>query len=182
MTSFASLLRRGKKHEIASTSWSSCLWKLCELVSNIEEQLRIVFMYTGNLYHLHDLAIWKWLKKCVHLKCICVWCLDNWFCQVSVLTQVKNIAIASDPHSSFNYHQGSYYINPCYHAWHSFFFSLTIFSPWSVIGVFFFFYSRDPSFMSLIDSPLFVIWFFFIFWNSWPEPPPPPFLFFYFLF
>jgi hypothetical protein len=25
-------------------------------VSNIEEQFCIVFMYTGNLYHLHDLA------------------------------------------------------------------------------------------------------------------------------
>ena len=50
------LLRRGKKHEIACTSWSSCLWKLYELVSNIEEQFCIVFMYTGNLYHLHDLA------------------------------------------------------------------------------------------------------------------------------
>jgi hypothetical protein len=31
-------------NKCASTSWSSCLWKLCELVSNIEEQLRIVFM------------------------------------------------------------------------------------------------------------------------------------------
>jgi hypothetical protein len=49
-----------------------------ELVSNIEEQFRIVFMYTGNLFHLHDLAIWKWLKKCVHLKCICVWCNFSW--------------------------------------------------------------------------------------------------------
>ena len=25
------LLRRGKKHEIACTSWSSCLWKLCSV-------------------------------------------------------------------------------------------------------------------------------------------------------
>jgi predicted DNA-binding protein (MmcQ/YjbR family) len=33
---------------------------------------------------------------------------------------VKNIAIASDPHSPFQYHQGSYYVNPCYHAWHAF--------------------------------------------------------------
>jgi hypothetical protein len=33
-----------RKHEIACTSWSSCLWKLCELVSNVEEQLWIVFM------------------------------------------------------------------------------------------------------------------------------------------
>jgi hypothetical protein len=38
-----------RKHEIACTSWSSCRWKLCELVSNIEEQLSIVFMYTGDL-------------------------------------------------------------------------------------------------------------------------------------
>ena len=55
--------------------------------------------------------------------------------------------------------------------------------PWSVIRMGYFFYSRDPSFMSLIDSPLFVkfskmanfnfreSWFafFFIFWDSWPE-------------
>ena len=34
-----------------------------------------------------------------------------------------------------------------------FFFSLTIFSPWSVIGVFF--YSRDPRLMSLVDLPWF---------------------------
>jgi hypothetical protein len=47
----------------------------CTLENDVIHQLHIVFMYTGNLYHLHDLAIWKWLKKCVHLKCICVWCL-----------------------------------------------------------------------------------------------------------
>jgi hypothetical protein len=68
--------------------------------------------------------------------------------------------------------------------------SLTIFPPWPwrhdlwlEWGIFF--YSRDPSFMSLIDSPLFVkfskmanfnfreSWFgfFFIFWDSWPELP-----------
>jgi hypothetical protein len=39
-------------HEIASTSCLSCLWKFCELVSSIEEQLYIVFMYTGNLYRV----------------------------------------------------------------------------------------------------------------------------------
>ena len=49
----------------------------------------------------------------------------------------------SDPHSPFQYHQGSYYINPCYHAWHAFF-SLEShhFSPMAMIcdwnGVFFF--------------------------------------------
>jgi hypothetical protein len=71
MTSFSSVHfvcfgEERNMNKCASTSWSSCLWNHCELVSNIEEQLRIVFMYTGNLFHLHDLAIWKWLKKCVH--------------------------------------------------------------------------------------------------------------------
>ena len=65
-----------KKHEIACTSWLSHLWKLCELVLNIAEQLCIIFMYTGNLYHLHDLAIWKskWFKN------VYIWirCLDDW--------------------------------------------------------------------------------------------------------
>jgi hypothetical protein len=31
--------------------------------------------------HLHNLAIWKWFKNVYisfDLKCICVWCLDNW--------------------------------------------------------------------------------------------------------
>ena len=100
------LLRRGKKHEITCTSWSSCLWKLCELVSNILKNSSASFLCIQETYiistisqHRHlfhsknicpllfrCLAIWKWLKKCAHLKCICVWCLDNWFCQASLLT------------------------------------------------------------------------------------------------
>jgi hypothetical protein len=55
---------------------------------------------------------------------------------------------------SFHYHQGSYYINPCYHAWHAFCFSLTILPHDLWLGYFFF--PRDLSFMSLTDSPLFV--------------------------
>jgi hypothetical protein len=39
------------------------LYKILKKIRNIEEQLCIVFMYTGNLYHLHDLAIWKWFKN-----------------------------------------------------------------------------------------------------------------------
>ena len=61
--------------------------------------------------------------------------------------KVKNIAIASDPRSPFQYHQGSYYINPCYHTWYAFFFlseSLTIFPPWSVIGMGYFFLFSWP--------------------------------------
>ena len=69
------------KHEIACTSWSSCLWKLCELVSNIE-QLCIVFMYTRNLSNISTISQFESdSKMCTFhliLKCICVWCLDNW--------------------------------------------------------------------------------------------------------
>jgi hypothetical protein len=91
MTSFSSVHfvcfgEERNMNKCASKSWSSCLWKLCELVSNIEEQLHIVFMYTTTRKPISSLRSrnWKWLKKCVHLKCICVWCLDNWFCQVYI--------------------------------------------------------------------------------------------------
>jgi hypothetical protein len=39
------------------------------------------YVYRKPIDHLHDLAIWKWLKNVYisfDLKCICVWCLDNW--------------------------------------------------------------------------------------------------------
>ena len=39
------------------------------------------YLYRKPIDHLHDLAIWKWLKNVYisfDLKCICVWCLDNW--------------------------------------------------------------------------------------------------------
>ena len=181
------LLRRGKKHEITCTSWSFCLWKLCKLVSNIEEHLCIVFMYTGNLYNLHDLAtqaltcfiqkiyapllflflkrrghicfewnmclclaIWKWLKHVYinDLKCICVWCLDNWFCQVT-----------GKPFKTFSMARLKY----CNCVWPSLPFTLPrmhfsfshhfipMICDWGI-----FFYSHDPRFMSLIDSPWFV--------------------------
>jgi hypothetical protein len=72
-----------RKHEIACTSWSSCLWKLCELVSNIEEQLCIVFMYTlqetyRSSPRSRNLNVIQNVYISFYLKCICVWCLDNW--------------------------------------------------------------------------------------------------------
>jgi hypothetical protein len=74
------------------TSWSSCLWKLCELVSNVEEQLSIVFMYTGT--PISSLVI----QKCVRLKCFCfvydVWTTDLGFCQVSLLTHLQRLTPA----------------------------------------------------------------------------------------
>jgi hypothetical protein len=49
---------------------------------------------------------------------------------------------------------GSYYINPCYHAWHAFFFLFNHFPP-MICDKGIFFYSRDP--------PLFFFFFFFFF-------------------
>ena len=57
---------------------------------------------------------------------------------------LKILQLRIFPYSPFQYHQGSYYINPCYHAWHAFFFlsSLSPFFPMAMIcdwnGVFFF--------------------------------------------
>jgi hypothetical protein len=69
-----------RKHEIACTSWSSCLWKLCELVSNVEEEPCIVFIYTGTPISSPV------IQRYVHLKCFCfvydVWTTDLGFCQL----------------------------------------------------------------------------------------------------
>jgi hypothetical protein len=81
-----------KKHEIARTSWSSCLWKLCELVSIVEEQLCVVFMYTGTPISS------PMVQKCVHLKWFC-FVYDVWTTDLG-----KNIEISSDPHSPFHCH------------------------------------------------------------------------------
>ena len=151
-----------KKHEIARTSWSSCLWKLCELVSIVEEQLCVVFMYTGTPISS------PMVQKCVHLKCFC-FVYDVWTTDLG-----KNIEISSDPHSPFHCH--AYIIFSLFHH----------FISWSVIGVFGLFLC-DPWFMAHIDSLWLVkfskmaninfreSWFGFIFinWDLWPESPPP---------
>ena len=71
-----------RKHEIACTSWSSCLRKLCELVfKHWRTALDRFYVYRKPIDHLHDLAIWKWFKNVYisfDLKCICAWYLDNW--------------------------------------------------------------------------------------------------------
>ena len=102
-----------RKYEIACTSWSSCLKTLWAGVKHWRTALHRFYVYRKPIDHLHDLAIWKWLKNMYisfDLKCICVWCLDNWsrICQVSLLThlhgKVKLIAISSDPNSPFHCH------------------------------------------------------------------------------
>jgi hypothetical protein len=103
-----------RKHEIACTSWSSCLWKLCELVSNIEEQLCIVFIYTGNLSIISTISQFEGDSKMCTFHLIWsafvydVWTTDLGFCQVCLLThgKVKNIAISSDPNSPYTARHG----------------------------------------------------------------------------
>jgi hypothetical protein len=49
-------------------------------VKNWRTALHRCYVYRKPIDHLHDLAIWKWLKNVYisfDLKCICV-CLDNW--------------------------------------------------------------------------------------------------------
>jgi hypothetical protein len=121
-----------RKHEIACTSWSSCLWQLCELVSNIEEQLCLVYVYRKPIDHLHDLAIWKWLKNVYisfDLKCICVWCLDNW-----------SRILSGKPFNTFSMArlktlQFRLTLTPLFTATHAFFSLFHHFVSWSVIGV-----------------------------------------------
>jgi hypothetical protein len=82
--------------------------------------------------HIHDLAIWEWLKNVYisfDLKCICVWCLDNW-----------SRILSGKPFSTFsmarlNTLQFRLTTTPLFTARHGFFTSLSSFFSWSVIGV-----------------------------------------------
>ena len=104
----------------------------------------------------------KVIQKCVHLKCICVWCLDNW-----------SRILSGKPFNTFSMArlktlQFRLTLTPLFTATHAFLISLLPFffmicdwgSPSFLcrLGLWFgyFFNSRDPRFMSLIDSPWFV--------------------------
>jgi hypothetical protein len=106
----------------------------------------------------------KVIQKCVLLqKCICLWFLDNW-----------SRILSGKPFNTFSMArlktlQFRLTLTPLFTATHAFLISLSsFFFSWSVIGVVrvcsavrrtmidVFFYSRDPWFMSLIDSPWFV--------------------------
>jgi hypothetical protein len=119
------------------------------------------------------------IKKCVHLKCFCVWCLDNW----SRIFSGKSFSTVSM--ARLKTLQFRLTLTPLFTATHTFIFSLSPFF-FQDLWLGYLFYSRDPRFMSLIDSQCFVkfskmanfnfheSWFgfFFIFWDSWPETPP----------
>ena len=74
------LLRRGrmKLHALLGHPVSENFVSWCQRTA-----LHRFYVYRKSIDHLHDLAIWKWLKNVYisfDLKCICVqlWCLDNW--------------------------------------------------------------------------------------------------------
>ena len=111
------------------------------------------YVYRKHIDHIHDLAIWKWFKNVYisfDLKCICIWCLDNW----SRILPFSTFSMARLQTLSF-----SLTLTPLFTVTHSFFSLFHHFCSWSVIGVVrvssavVFFYSRVPRFISLIDSP-----------------------------
>jgi hypothetical protein len=134
--------------------------------------------------HLHDLAIWKWFKNVYIWSAFVLWCLDNW-----------SRILSGKPFNTFSMAVFGLTLTTPFHChayifislFHHFFFMIC---DWGI-----FFYSRDPRFMSLIDSPWIVkfskmanfnfreSWFEFlkIFCDSWPDTPPPPLFFYFFL-
>ena len=189
------LLRRGnmKLHALLGHPVS---WKLFEVVSNIKKQLCIVFMYTGNLSIISTISQFESDSKMCTFECICIWCLDNWS---RILSGKPFNTFSMARLKTLQFRLTRMHFCSLFHH----------FISWSVIGVVrvssavrreesrtkigYFFYSRDPRFTSLIDSPWFVkfsemanfnfrkswFWFFFIFWDSWPESPPSFFSFFF---
>ena len=95
--------------------------------------LHCFYEYRKPIHHLHDLAIWKWFKNVYisfDLKCICVWCLDNW-----------SRILSGKPFNTFSMArlktlQFRLTLTPLFTATHAFFsLSFTIFFSWSVIEV-----------------------------------------------
>jgi hypothetical protein len=72
----------------------------------------------------------KVIQKCVHLKCICIWCLDNW-----------SRILSGKPFNTFSMArlktlQFRLTLTPLFTATHAFLISLSpFFFSWSVIGV-----------------------------------------------
>ena len=91
------------------------------------------YVYRKPIDHLHDLAIWKWFKNVYisfDLKCICVWCLDNWY-RISSGKLFNTFSMARLKTLQFRLT-----LTPLFTATHAFSpLSFTIFFSWSVIGV-----------------------------------------------
>ena len=112
-----------KLHALLS-SWSSCLKTLWAGVKHWRTALHRFYVYRKPIDLLHDLAIWKWFKN-VHisfdLKCICVWCQDNW-----------SRILSGKPFNTFSMArletlQFRLTLTPLFTATHAFFFSLSPF-------------------------------------------------------
>jgi hypothetical protein len=90
------------------------------------------YVYRKPIDHLHDLAIWKWLKNVyisLDLKCICVWFLDNW----SRILSGKPFNLFSM--ARLKILQFRLTLTPLFTATHAFFSLFHHFFSWSVIGV-----------------------------------------------
>ena len=148
-----------RKHEIACTSWS--LKTLWAGVKHWRTALHRFYVYRKPIDHLHDLTIWKWLKNVYisfDLKCICVWCLDNWS-QILSGKPFNTFSMARLKTLQFRLTLAPLFTSTdalFFSLFHHFFFSWSVFGVVRVSSTVIFCYSRDPRFMSLIDSPWFV--------------------------
>ena len=146
---------------------------------------------------LHRFYVYR--KPIDHLQDLAIWCLDNWSRILSgkpfktfSMARLKTLQfrLTLSPFLSFHCHACIFF------SLSQFFFMICDWGNLSFLCRRLFFYSRDPRFMSLIDSPWFVKFskmanfnfqssifvvisvnrdldFFLIFWDSWPETPPP---------
>ena len=127
-------------HKCATTSWSSCLWKLWWAgVKHWRTAPHRFYVYRKPISSPRPRNLKVIKKMCTFEVHLCMM-----YGQLILSgkpfkhifhdhgkVKILQLRLTLTPLSN----QGSYYINPCYHAWHAFF-SLTIFPPWSVIGVF----------------------------------------------
>ena len=120
----------------------------------------------------------KVIQKCVLLlKCICVWCLDNWSRILSgnhfnTFSMARlNIAISSNPHSPFHCHACIFFFHHFFHdLWLGYFF---LFS-WPSIYVSYWFTVICEILKNVkFYFPWIVIWMFFYFLRFVTKTPPP---------
>jgi hypothetical protein len=88
------------------------------------------YVYRKPIDHLHDLAIWKWLKNVYISFDLNLWCLDNWS---RILLSGKHFSTLSM--ARLKTLQFRLTLTPLFTATHGFFFLFHHFFSWSMIGV-----------------------------------------------
>ena len=190
MTSFSSvhicialrLLRRGnmKLHALLCHPVSENFVSWCQTLKNSSASFLCIQETYRSSPRSRNLKV---IQKCVQyisfdLKCICVWCLDNW-----------SRILTGKPFNTFytarlKALQFRLILTPLFTATQAFFFSLFHnFCSWSVIGVvrdsaalpLYFFYSRDPQFNLCRNFHESWFGYFFNFLRFLTRNPPPLF-------